>query len=89
MQSYCANQRELEDEEEFKNMESCFPLFKDKDGLLRSKGRIGNSSLPYNSKCPILFNRKHYLAKLFVLSCHNRVKDNGLRHTLAEVRSLY
>ena len=53
------------------------------------KGRIGNSSLPHNSKCPILLNRKHYLTKLIVLSCHNRVKNNGLRYTFAEVRSLY
>ena len=64
-------------------------LNQDKDGLLRSKGGIGNSSLPYNSKCPILLNRKHYLTKIFVLSFHNRVKHIGQRHTLAEVRSLY
>ena len=75
-----SNQRELEDEEEFKNIESCFHLFKDKDGLLCSKERIGNSSLPYNSTCPILLNQKHYLTKLIVF-CHDRVKHIGLRHT--------
>ena len=84
-----SNQRDLEDEEEFKNIESCFRLFKVKDGLLHSKGRTGNSSLPYSSKSPILLSRKHYLTKLIALSCYNRVKHNGLCHTLAEVRSLY
>ena len=62
-----ANQRELEDEEEFKNIESCFSLFKNKDGLLGSKGRIGNLSLPYNFKCPILLNRNHYLTKSYCI----------------------
>ena len=91
MQSWVkANQRKLEGEREFKNIKSCLRLFKDQDSLVRSKGRISNSSLPYNSKCPILLNRKqHYLTKLNVLDCHNRVKYNGQRHTLAEVRSLY
>ena len=31
----------------------------------------------------------YYLTKPIVLSCHNRVKHNGLRHTLSEVRSLH
>ena len=66
-----------------------FTLIQRKEGLLCSKGKIGNSSLPYNSKCPILLNRKHYLTKLIVLSCYNRVKHNGQCRTLAEVRSLY
>ena len=49
MQSWLkANQRELEDEKEFKNIKSCLRLFKDEDSLIRSKGRISNSSLSYN-----------------------------------------
>ena len=43
-----SNQQELEDKEEFINIEPCFHFFKDKHGLLRLEGRIGNSSLPYN-----------------------------------------
>ena len=31
-------------------------VFKDEDSLVPSKEKTSNSSLPYNSKCPILFN---------------------------------
>ena len=49
MQSWLkANQHELDYEKEFKNIKSCLRLFKDKDNLVRSKGRISNSSLSYN-----------------------------------------
>ena len=56
-----ANQRELEDAEEFKNIESCFCLFKSKGRLLRSKGRIGNSLL--------IQMLRSYLYKIFSKMC--------------------
>ena len=31
-------------------------VFKDEDSLVSSKEKTSNWSLPYNSKCPILFN---------------------------------
>lgn len=40
-------------------------------------------------KTLLLFNQSYYLTRLTVLKSHSRVKNNGQRNTLAEVRLLH
>lgn len=64
-------------------------VFEDEDGVLRCKGRIQNSTLPYSIKFPVLLPRKHHFTELVILHSHGTVKHNGIRETLTEVRSNY
>ena len=61
----------------------------DSGGVLRCKGRVQNSSLPYDAKFPVLLPRKHHLTKLVILDCHEAVEHNGIRETPTQVRSHY
>jgi len=65
-----------------------FELYLD-DNIMRCKGRINNSSLPLNSKQPILLPHDHPYIKLLVLDAHQRVKHNGTNDTLAVLREWF
>ena len=45
-------------------------LFYDKRGILRCRGRLSNSTLPYSAKYPALLLKDHKFAELFVKECH-------------------
>ena len=64
-------------------------VYEDENGVLRCKGRIQNSSLPYETKFPVLLPQKHRFTELVILQCHAIVKHNGVRETLTQVRSHY
>ena len=64
-------------------------VYEDENGVLRCKGRIQNSSLPYDTKFPVLLPQKHHFTELIILQCHAIVKHNGVRETLTQVRSHY
>ena len=46
-------------------------------------------SIPYETRKPIILKWNHVLTKLIVADCHYRIKHNGERHTLSEVRKEY
>ena len=50
---------------------------------------MGNSDLPPSSQQPVLLDKTHHLTKLIVMEAHNRVKHNGVKETLTELRSAY
>ena len=83
------NQNVLQDEKNYSEIVNSLNLFEDEDGIIRSKGRITNSSLPYETRLPIMLSKTHKLSKLLVILCHHKVKHNGVRQTLAEFRSNY
>ena len=64
-------------------------LFKDEDGIWRSKGRIQNADVPYATKHPILLPRSHHFTTLVVQKAHQRVHHNGAKETLTELRSKF
>ena len=65
-------------------------LIEDEIGLSRCTARISqNSSIPYETRNPIILNRNHLLTKLIVDDCHYHIKHNGERHTLSEARKEY
>ena len=70
-------------------LEKQLGVFKDKDGLLRCKGRLNNSSLDIETRNPILIPRNHILANLIVKQSHENVLHNGVKETLMDLRSRF
>ena len=61
-------------------------LFLDSNGLIRSKGRVGNSELEESACHPLLLSPKEYLTRLIVLKCHVDCMHGGVNQTLNQVR---
>lgn len=80
-------QTKLEEREKCSSTDEQLGVFKDEDGVLRCRGRIQNSSLPYSAKCPILLPRKQHFTKLVIRQCHENENHNGVGETLAETRA--
>ena len=70
-------------------LEKQLGLFKDEKGIIRCRGRLGNSQASYDTKFPALLSRNHHVTSLIIRYCHERVMHNGLKETLTEVRSRY
>ena len=84
------SQEELINSGKFENLKSSSRLKEDEIGLYRCTARIlQNSSIPYETRNPIIWKRNHVLTKLIVEDCHYRIKHNGERHTLSEVSKEY
>ena len=62
---------------------------KDKKGIIRCYGRLNNSTLPIETKNPVLLPKNHYLTQLIIWDCHCRVLHNGTKETLQELRSRF
>ena len=64
-------------------------LYLDKHDVLRCKGRLQYTDLPYEAKFPILIPKEHYLATLIVRYMHQKVLHGGVRETLTQLRQTY
>ncbi|XP_057312282.1 uncharacterized protein LOC130653787 [Hydractinia symbiolongicarpus] len=64
-------------------------LFKDDDGVLRCKGRVQNSPLPYDTRHPVFLPTQCELLPLIVSDSHRAVGHNGPRDTLCHVRKQF
>ena len=73
-------QRTLPDHKDFPTWKHKLGLFTDGDGVWRCGGRMSKSSLPPSAQNPILLDKDHHLTG---------VLHNGVRETLAELRSMY
>ena len=65
-----------------------FGLFLDQ-GILKCYGRINNSTLTENSKCPILLTQRHPFIDLLIKHFHVLVKHSGVSDTLTTLRGKY
>ena len=63
-------------------------VFKDKDGLLRCKGRLNNSILDPDARNPILIPRNHSLENLIMRS-HGNMLRNGVKEAMMDLRSRF
>ncbi len=79
----------MRDTKYFADLQHNLRLFHDENGLLRCKGRMENAPLTFETKFPLLLPRDSQLAELFILEAHERVMHNGVKDTLAELRSQY
>ena len=82
-------QCEMNGNEKFRSWNRDLNSFTDDDGIIRCKGRLSNSDLPYSSKYPILLDTVHYLTTLIIWDCHRRVLHGGVKETLTELRSKF
>ena len=82
-------QRLLMEDPRFDTWSSQFRLIVDEDGLYRCKGRLGNAELPLQTRHPVLMPQQHHLTTLIVTDAHRRVMHNGVKETLAELRTKY
>lgn len=60
-------------------------LFKEKDGILRVRGRLGRSSLPDETKFPFFIAPRTPIAEKIIQKAHGRY-HRGIAHTIATVR---
>ncbi|XP_026323275.1 uncharacterized protein LOC113232713, partial [Hyposmocoma kahamanoa] len=67
------------------NLLKLTPYLDDK-GLLRVKGRFTNSTLPTDSKHPIILPATGRLTELLIQEAHNNTLHGGARLTLAQLR---
>ena len=81
-------QNVLRNEAKFKLLSQQLGLVEDQ-GILRCRGRLSYSDLQLNSKFPIILSQMHKFTELVILWSHAKVGQEGLRGTLAEVRSRY
>ena len=72
----------------YQKLEGQLGLFAD-SGIVRCKGRINRSGLPFTSKFPALLPRDHYITKLIVKHSHLNVFHSGVKDTLTELRAKY
>ena len=79
----------LIDSPKFITWKQQFGLFADDNGIWRCGGRLTKTDLPFATKHPVLLDQRHHLATLIVRDAHSRVKHNGVKETLAELRSKY
>ena len=82
-------QQEILNSDKYPQMKSSLGLYQDEEGILRCRGRIGLSPLPYEARFPILLPRGHHFTRLVILKCHDQVMHNGVAETLVQVRSKY
>ena len=64
---------------QLKQLEHSLGLLVDTKGIIRSRGRIAMTNLPYEMKHPALLYSNHHVTELIVRNCHVRVKHNGVK----------
>ena len=82
-------QQDVRKDDNYSKLEKTLGIFEDENHILRCRGRIGDSNLPYNTKFPILLSTNTDFLRLLILDSHERVLHNGVRQTLTELRQRY
>ena len=73
--------KEMQGHLQVDELEKQLGLFKDEKGIIRCRGRLGNSQASYDTKFPALLSQNHHVMSLII--------RYGLKETLTEVRSKY
>ena len=63
--------------------------FLDSDGVLRVRGRLKFSDIPYQSRCPVVLPGEDHVVKLIVEECHKALGHLGRETLLAHLRTKY
>ena len=79
----------LKEDKNFPQLKNQLGLFEDPQGIIRHRGRIGNSGLRFETKFPALLVGHHPLTVLNIKQAHDSVLHNGLRTTLNEFRAKF
>ena len=73
----------------FSTWQKQIDLFIDGKGLWRRGGRLANTDILYSTKHPVLLPRAHPLTSMIVREAHDRVRHNGVKETLTEIRTKF
>ena len=79
----------LKQQDNYSKLEASLQLFKDKDGVLRLRGRFANTSLPYKEQYPIILRKQSHFTRLVILNAHEETMHHGIETTLARIRTEY
>ena len=63
----------------FESLKQQLGLYSFDHGLLKCKGRLQNSSIPFDAKHPILLPADHHSTMLIIEDCHKRTLHNGVK----------
>ena len=61
-----SNQRKLRINPNYDNLKNLLNLKEDDEGIIRSRGRIKNANVPYDTKEPTMLDRDHKLTELII-----------------------
>lgn len=61
----------------------------DSDGILRVGGRLGNSSIPYDQRHPIIIPKKSKMSTLIIKHAHHSTLHGGTQLTLSYIRRIF
>lgn len=69
--------KEMQGHLQVDELEKQLGLFKDEKGIIRCRGRLGNSQALYDTKFPALLSRNHHVTSLIIryLIMHNCLKE--------------
>ena len=84
-----AMQRESRKNPKFEQWKQQLGLYEDNQAIIRCRGRIGNAKISHTAKFPALIPSDHHVTSLIINECHQRVGHNGVKETLAELRSRF
>ena len=82
-------QERLKSDPKYSNLERQLSIYKDEEGILRSKGRLEKSQLIYNQKHPIVLPPRHPVVRLIIWDAHDRVLHSGVNDTMAYIRETF
>ena len=83
------NQKNIIQSKNYCQLEKSLVLITDGNGLHRSRGRLHNAPLPYDSREPILLDNRYYLTELIVQDAHCKVLHNRVKQTLTHIRERF
>ena len=82
-------QEDLKEKSDYlQKLEGPFGLFVE-NGIVRCRGKISISGLPFTSKFQALLPRNNHITKLIVEHCHLNLFHGGVKNTLTELRTNY
>ena len=82
-------QQDIVSSTKFNQVQKSLGLFYDNQKILRCEGRLSHAPLKYAAKFPILLPGCHFVTTLIVTKCHQTVGHNGVKDTLAQLRTKY
>ena len=87
---FCEEIKILQTKQETSNpLINQFGLFMDSSGIVRCRGRLGNSILNLRSKNHIILSPKHHFVELLIWDLHLRKNHSGTNEVLSILRERY
>ena len=83
------SQNELKSDNKFGQIYKQLRIYRDDQDILRAKGRLEKSSLPFDQKFPIVLPAEGYFVELLVSDAHWKILHGGVNDTMAFLRERF